>query len=120
MLGLNAVAAVHDGYVLKKSIVQSPLGGQLLTRCMRQAVLKKGSELHPQVSLRRLETAPGKFEAWHSLCGALHWPLLQFGAGSVVMKVDCTPYSCRLACSMLAAEPVQDIHLPEWTCCHDA
>ncbi|KAK9800233.1 hypothetical protein WJX73_002417 [Symbiochloris irregularis] len=58
----TVVAAVHDGYVLKKSIVQSPLGGQLLTRCMKQAVLRKGVELHPQTSLRRLETVPGKLE----------------------------------------------------------
>ena len=58
----RAVAAVHDGYVLKKSITRSPLGGRLLTQCMQQAVLSKGAQLQPHFSLRRLETAPGKFE----------------------------------------------------------
>lgn len=58
----NAVAAVHDGYVLRKSIIRSPLGGRLLTQCMQHAIQSSGSQLHPQLLVRRYESAPGKFE----------------------------------------------------------
>ena len=30
-----AVAAVHDGYVLRKSVHSSPMGGRLLSQCMQ-------------------------------------------------------------------------------------
>ena len=55
------MAAVHDGYVLKKSIIRSPLAGHLLTRCMQTAIEAKGTTVHPRYAFRRTETAPGKF-----------------------------------------------------------
>lgn len=56
------MAAVHDGYVLNKSIVRSPLAGHLLTRCLQQVIESKGTQVHPRYAFRRTETAPGKFK----------------------------------------------------------
>jgi hypothetical protein len=32
----NAVAGVHDGYVLTKSVSRSPIGGRLLNSCLQK------------------------------------------------------------------------------------
>lgn len=39
-----AVAAVHDGYVLQKSVVSTPLAGRLLSQCMVATVEGKGTQ----------------------------------------------------------------------------
>jgi actin-like protein 6A len=44
---LFAVSAVHDGYVLNNSVVQSPVGGQLLTEALRHNLIGKGAKLQP-------------------------------------------------------------------------
>ena len=59
---ISAVAAVHDGYVLNKSIIRSPIAGHLLTRCMQHAIESGGKEIHPRYEFRRAESAPGKFK----------------------------------------------------------
>lgn len=59
---LPAVAAVHDGYVLQKSIVRSPLGGKLLSQCMAQMMVNKGATIKPNYSFKRVETSPGQYQ----------------------------------------------------------
>uniref|UniRef100_A0A1D2A4J3 Actin-related protein 4 n=1 Tax=Auxenochlorella protothecoides TaxID=3075 RepID=A0A1D2A4J3_AUXPR len=56
------VAAVHDGYVLQKSVIRSPLGGALLTRCLMHSVQSGGTRIHPRFDFQRVETVPGQFE----------------------------------------------------------
>lgn len=43
----RAVAAVHDGYVLNASVMRSPVGGRLLSECMRKSLASKSIALHP-------------------------------------------------------------------------
>jgi Actin len=62
VLPCNAVTAVHDGFALEKSTVQSPLGGALLSRAMAASVQKKGVLIRPRLSFRRVERAPGVWE----------------------------------------------------------
>lgn len=50
-----AVSAVHDGFLLKKSIVKSPIAGQYLTKCMQQAIEHKKVKLRPRYSFKRVE-----------------------------------------------------------------
>lgn len=56
------MAAVHDGYVLQKSIVRSPLGGKLLSQCMAQSITSKGAEIQPNYSFKRVETSAGQYQ----------------------------------------------------------
>lgn len=42
-----AVSAVHDGYVLNNSVLQSPVGGQLMTEALRHSLASKGAKLQP-------------------------------------------------------------------------
>ena len=57
-----AVAAVHDGYVLRKSVISSPVGGRLLSQCMQASVQQRGMQIKPRFFFRRVETSPGKWE----------------------------------------------------------
>lgn len=57
-----AVAAVHEGYVLQKSVVRAPLGGALLTRCMQATIQAKGTEIVPGYSVKRVDKATGQIE----------------------------------------------------------
>ena len=68
MIGMSssAVSAVHDGYVLQKSVVHSPLGGKLLTQCMLQSIQSKGVMVHPAYTFKRTEITPGQFEVGSS------------------------------------------------------
>jgi len=65
------VAAVHDGYVLHKSVARAPLGGALLARCMLHSVESKGVTVAPPYSFRRKERAPGQFEVGHRPAGVV-------------------------------------------------
>lgn len=70
-LTMYAVSAVHDGYVLQKSITRNPIGGSLLTQGMLRAAQNICAktpgqlELRPRYSLRRNETSSGTFEVSH-------------------------------------------------------
>jgi len=68
---LSAVCAVHDGYVLQKSITRSPLGGSLLTKCMLKAaesiMAEKNFTIRPRYSIKRVERQPGVFEVCRCL-----------------------------------------------------
>ena len=59
---LCAVAAVHDGYLLTKSIVKGPIGSQLLSKCMLQSAQAKGTTVRPAYSFKRLQNAAGQWE----------------------------------------------------------
>lgn len=61
----TAVTAVHDGYVLQKSAVRSPIGGATLSRALLNAVQAAGTQVHPRFDFVRVETSPGQFE----VCG---------------------------------------------------
>lgn len=60
--GSTTVAAVNDGYVLQKSIVRSPVGGEFLSDCLLHCLENKGIKVRPRYSFKRKETAPGEFE----------------------------------------------------------
>lgn len=59
-----AVAGVHDGYVLTKSISRSPVGGYLLNMCLQKALEAKGAQLRPRQTFKRAEKKgfPGEFD----------------------------------------------------------
>lgn len=52
-----AVSAVHDGYVLKKSIIKTPIAGHFLTKCMQHTIEEKGVAVKPRYSFKRVDTA---------------------------------------------------------------
>ena len=53
----HTVSAVHDGYVLNKSIVRIPIGGSLLTQLLCQSIESKGTTIHPRYSFKRVDKA---------------------------------------------------------------
>ncbi|KEH17932.1 actin-related protein ARP4 [Medicago truncatula] len=56
--GSTTVAPVHDGYVLQKAVVSSPIGGEFLTDCLMKSLESKGIAY----SFRRKEIHPGEFQ----------------------------------------------------------
>ncbi|KAK1272983.1 Actin-related protein 4 [Acorus gramineus] len=60
--GSTTVAAVHDGYVLQKAVVTSPIGGEFLTDCMMKSLQSKGIIFKPIYSFKRKEIQPGVFQ----------------------------------------------------------
>ena len=70
MWPVAAVAAVHDGYVLKHSITQSCIGGAALSQCMLKSLEAKGISVKPRFAFRREDskTSPGQFEVSLATC----------------------------------------------------
>lgn len=60
--GSTTVAAVHDGYVLQKAVVTSPIGGEFLTECMMKSLESKGIVMKPRYAFKRKEMRPGEFQ----------------------------------------------------------
>ncbi|GBG88186.1 hypothetical protein CBR_g46675 [Chara braunii] len=60
--GSTTVAAVHDGYVLQKAIVRSPIGGDALTEAMLNTVESMNVMIKPRYSFKRTEVRLGEFE----------------------------------------------------------
>lgn len=60
--GSTTVAAVHDGYVLQKAVVSSPIGGEVLTDCLMRTLETKGILVRPRYSFKRKEVRPGEFQ----------------------------------------------------------
>lgn len=60
--GSTTVAAVHDGYVLQKAVVSSPIGGEVLTDCLMRSLESKGILVKPRYSFKRKEVRPGEFQ----------------------------------------------------------
>ncbi|XP_050235722.1 actin-related protein 4-like [Mercurialis annua] len=61
--GSTTVAPVHDGYVLQKAVLSSPIGGEFLTDCLLKSLESKGITIKPRYSFRRKENRPGEFQA---------------------------------------------------------
>lgn len=62
---LFAVAAVHEGYLLSKTVTRTPLAGAALTRAMLHVLEQKagGAEkVAPSFSFKRAEVSPGEFK----------------------------------------------------------
>ncbi|XP_024383760.1 actin-related protein 4 [Physcomitrium patens] len=59
---LGSVAAVHDGYVLQKAVVRSPIGGEVLTDCLQRTLEAKGIIIRPRFSFKRKEIRLGEYE----------------------------------------------------------
>lgn len=55
------MCAVHDGYVLQKSISRTPVAGKVLSQCLLGAVAAKGGALRPRYALEKVEHKPGEF-----------------------------------------------------------
>uniref|UniRef100_A0A0E0QE44 Actin-related protein 4 n=1 Tax=Oryza rufipogon TaxID=4529 RepID=A0A0E0QE44_ORYRU len=60
--GSTVVAAVHDGYVLQKSVATSPIGGEFLTDCMMKSLESKGVVIRPRYSFKKKEVGPGEYK----------------------------------------------------------
>ena len=56
------MAAVHDGFVLQKSVVHTPLAGALLSTCMEAVSEAKGVTIRPRYEFLKKEGAGGKME----------------------------------------------------------
>lgn len=56
----SVAAAVHDGYLLEKSVSRSRVGGQLLTECMQRCIESKGVQVKPRYTFKRVESAQDK------------------------------------------------------------
>jgi actin-related protein len=66
---VGAVAGVHDGYVLTKSISRSPVGGKVLNTCLQKALQARGIQVKPRQTFKRVEKKPGEFVvSLDSLC----------------------------------------------------
>ncbi|KAJ8431718.1 hypothetical protein Cgig2_028500 [Carnegiea gigantea] len=60
--GSTTVAPVHDGYVLQKAVLSSPIGGEFLTDCLTKSLESKGITIKPRYSFKRKEIRPGEFQ----------------------------------------------------------
>ncbi|OEL19878.1 Actin-related protein 4 [Dichanthelium oligosanthes] len=60
--GSTVVSAVHDGFVLQKSVVTSPVGGEFLTDCMMKSLESKGIVIRPRYSFKKKEISPGEYK----------------------------------------------------------
>lgn len=56
----SVAAAVHDGYLLQKSVSRSRLGGQVLTECMQRVVQSKSIPIRPRYAFKRTENKQNK------------------------------------------------------------
>ena len=62
---LTTVAAVHEGYLLSKTVTRTPVAGAALTRAMLSVLEQKagGAEkVAPSFSFKRTEASPGEFK----------------------------------------------------------
>ncbi|KAL8150604.1 hypothetical protein V2J09_020412 [Rumex salicifolius] len=60
--GSTTVAPVHDGYVLQKAVISSPIGGEFLSDCLMKSLESKGIFIKPRYSFKRKEIRPGEFQ----------------------------------------------------------
>eukprot|EP00252_Welwitschia_mirabilis_P025606 TRINITY_DN807_c0_g1_i3.p1 TRINITY_DN807_c0_g1~~TRINITY_DN807_c0_g1_i3.p1 ORF type:complete len:443 (+),score=101.08 TRINITY_DN807_c0_g1_i3:281-1609(+) len=60
--GSTTVAPVHDGYVLQKAVVSSPIGGEVLTDCFLRTLENNGIMIKPRYSFKKKEIRPGEFQ----------------------------------------------------------
>lgn len=60
--GSTTVAPVHDGYVLQKAVLSSPIGGEFLSDCLMKSLESKGIVIKPRYTFKRKEIRPGEFQ----------------------------------------------------------
>ncbi|XP_074372852.1 actin-related protein 4-like isoform X1 [Apium graveolens] len=60
--GSTTIAPVHDGYVLQKAVISSPIGGEFLTDCLIKSLESKGLNIKPRYAFKRKEIRPGEFQ----------------------------------------------------------
>ncbi|ESQ27779.1 hypothetical protein EUTSA_v10018569mg [Eutrema salsugineum] len=60
--GSTTIAPVHEGYVLQKAVISSPIGGDFLTDCLLKSLESKGIKIKPRYSFKRKEIRPGEFQ----------------------------------------------------------
>lgn len=60
--GSTTIAPVHDGYVLQKAVISSPIGGELLSDCLLKSLESKKIMIKPRYSFKRKEMRPGEFQ----------------------------------------------------------
>lgn len=58
----TTISAVHDGYVLKKGIIRTPVGGHLLSEIMLKTLESSGTTIKPRYSFKRIDKGGGDFE----------------------------------------------------------
>lgn len=63
------VSAVNDGYVLRKSVLRSPVGGRLLDECLHASLAAKDVTLHPWYAYSALNKLGGSTAAAKALEG---------------------------------------------------
>mmetsp|Transcript_7690 Transcript_7690/g.18891 ORF Transcript_7690/g.18891 Transcript_7690/m.18891 type:complete len:469 (-) Transcript_7690:552-1958(-) len=56
----SVAAAVHDGYLLEKSVSRSRVGGNLLNECMQRCVESKAIKIRPRYTFKRVESKQNK------------------------------------------------------------
>eukprot|EP00210_Caulerpa_lentillifera_P004784 g4567.t1 len=57
----STISAVYDGYLLKKSVRWSAIGGKLLTECMKRSVDPEGTRIRPRYEVKRSHSTQGTF-----------------------------------------------------------
>ncbi|GAB2231216.1 hypothetical protein Droror1_Dr00027505 [Drosera rotundifolia] len=60
--GSTPMAPVHDGYVLQKAVLSSPVGGEFLSDCLKKSLESKCILIKPRYSFKRKEIRPGDFQ----------------------------------------------------------
>lgn len=67
-----AAAAVHDGFVLQKSVVRTPLAGKLLSECMLKSIESRGTTVHTFYEVEKVDLGAGQLQVL--LCKAHPFP----------------------------------------------
>lgn len=75
-MNVCVVAAVYDGYLLKKSLRWSPVGGRLLTECMRKSIDPEGTVLRPRYEVKKTHLGQGNFSVRTQHCEKLFLDLI--------------------------------------------
>jgi actin-like protein 6A len=60
--GMTVAAPVHEGYVLQRAIVKSPLAGDELTQAFEKMLIEKGVEFRPSYSFTKKEVRTGDYQ----------------------------------------------------------
>jgi len=93
--GVTSCVPVNDGYVLKKAIVSSTLGGDRLTKELQLALEKKGVSIKPSFMITRKEIRPSEFQVKLKDCPNTTPSYMNYMVENVVRDVKETV--CRVA-----------------------
>lgn len=107
-LFLNAVAAVHDGYVLNKSITRLPIGGAQLTTLLRQSIESKGTVINPRYAFKRIDKGGGRFETEYTNPGNTTDSFREYSLNAIAAEIKHT--ICRV--SDAPFDPEENANIP--------